>query len=636
MTEEERQRSARIVAFATVLVDLPRRIGDDHDAVVPVRPVGQCDFSARLVTATHRELATLRDGCEQPGTRERAIDGQIDPVDPVAAGRCGPDVRDRPRDGDRFTGRGRRWHGDGLHRQICRRHGHNDARCQRRPRVVVLECGLVDPGARIGAHDEVHAARNAEGYGHACRTGVGLTRRNRTIVSKLSKQRVGAIEHGVARQVDRITPADCIRHRVAEVAYAPDQRCPAAFVDRRRPHRDIDLQVRIWGVQLDHARRQPGVVGPRVGLEHLTEHITDHAEIEGALQPLWHRDAVHGFVAFVDCQCATVGHGRKHDVIAVADHIVAAQHDAIRPRRLRGRDRAVVLYRPADFDSLTTACCRRGSQRLHHQVRVVGRGGVAHDHGLVVALGIESIGCLAHLVAHIGDHRDLDVTRSPHPGWQHEHELPGTRLAGRRYAATATRRRIERQLRVEQQLAGRGIAHHDTIAPASRRRAIAGVQVVPRHGHRRPGLQFGRQHREIRHPQVRCRGDRELCRVVALCRPVGIALRDLLAHVRTERELEAPDRVVATWPGERGAALDVRTRRKLFTDSNRCSQRGVVDQCSANEIAYLDAVRPRYGHGRVAGVAHTPAQGHRAARSPACRRLQDQIGNHQIRVARQF
>ncbi|MCG3170391.1 MAG: hypothetical protein CALGDGBN_01931 [Pseudomonadales bacterium] len=86
MAEEEGLRGARVVGLAAVLVDLRGGIGDDHDAVVAVGPVGQRDQRARLVAAAHRDLAPLRDGGEQQRTGQRTVHRQVDAVDPVAAG----------------------------------------------------------------------------------------------------------------------------------------------------------------------------------------------------------------------------------------------------------------------------------------------------------------------------------------------------------------------------------------------------------------------------------------------------------------------------------------------------------------------------------------------------------------------
>ncbi|MCG3170393.1 MAG: hypothetical protein CALGDGBN_01933 [Pseudomonadales bacterium] len=452
-------------------------------------------------------------------------------------------------------------------------------------------------------------------------------------MGELPEQRVTGIEHGVGRQIDRIAPPGHVGHGVPAIAHAPHQRGVAALGDRRRAHRDLDLQVRVRCIQRDRARRQPGVVGARVGLEHLAQCVADHAEVERALQLQRHRDAVHRLVTFAGGQRAAARHRCEHDVVGVADHVVAAQHDAVRPRRLRGRDRALVLHGPADFDRIAPACRRGCRQRLDRQVRIIDRGRAAHDHGLVVAFGVDGVDDLAHVVAHIGGDGDLDVARATHAGRQHEHELPRPRFAGRRHAAAAGERRIELQLRVQQHLAGGGVAHHDAVVPATHRRGIAGVQVVPRHRHRRPGPQPGRQHREVRHPQVRRRGDRELRGVVALAGAFGIALGDFLAGVRAQRELEPSDRTVAARPGEGGAAFDVRTGREFLADIDGAAERGVVDQRAADEVAHLDAVGPRHGHGRVAVVVHPPAQRHGAARRPAGGRLDHQVRDREIRVA---
>ena len=268
MSHDNGRGQSAVVVLAGLFEHLTVRIAD-HDKTI--RPVAELRWQRHqrvvVVVVPHMQLPRLVDAGEQGCTIQRAVQREIDTVNPVTGRISLTVVVDLPAHAHLFTGRGGVRPTDGHDAQVRRRGGVDQRRREGGARVVVIKIGFVNLIIAVGTNQEKVATGAAERRLHCGAVGVGRTDRDRARVGHLRQQRIARVERGIAGQIDEVFPCRCVRRDFAGISHPPDQRHVATFLRGQWAGGDINLQIGKGRRQRDDACRQIRIVRACVGFE---------------------------------------------------------------------------------------------------------------------------------------------------------------------------------------------------------------------------------------------------------------------------------------------------------------------------------------------------------------------------------
>ena len=372
--------------------------------------------------------------------------------------------------------------------------------------VVGVETAFEDVVVDIGGQHQPVIARQAIGHRHLLR-GVIPCPGGHTAVAAEHAQADGAgAQRAVGRQPQLVIPEAAIGGGVAAVVHMPahGHRAPAGGGGRHAGKAGHQVSV-VGGEQ--HGAQRAGVVSAVVGLGIGAEGVSQQGQVVVAVQPGRHADAGVDVVTGTGGQRAVVGQAGQHDVVAIADHRIAAEDHPVNPGGGGGRQRAGVGDGKAHRHGVAAALGRWRGEAARHQVRIgFERHGLHHGRIVValIAFGDQrrASGVLVHR-----DHHPQIAHRAQAVGDAHAKAALHGPACGQRSAGGG--HRVVGHIHIDQVLTGGRVDDLHPVEPALRRGRVARVVHRPLQVEHVAGDRRGIAHLQVADRQVGRTGELE-------------------------------------------------------------------------------------------------------------------------------
>ena len=398
---------AGVVGFARVLVDAVVGIGHDDDediTAVADRDGHRRDLGGITLAGVQRSGAVLARQ-QHVVAAEDAVQRQVDPVGPLAAGALGAHVGHGVAHRGAGAGGHAGGHGDGGHAQVGPRVQADldgvtvDQRVVGAGGTVLVDLRAAATQCAVGDHAQAVGTPDLARQAHLLGAAVGDAGLEPAVVVEGAQRDDPAIG---GHQLHRVLPL-AGRAGLALVAHRPvdvDQR--TLLRHRGRVDR-VDHQVGRRRQRHRHRHRAAGVVA---GVDELERPTGADVEEPVALDALGQAHLDAAVVAVARGQLAQVA-GRAQVVARAAAVGVGRQPDRVGPRRGVGDADAAVGHRPFDRDHLPRGGHAARADRFNPQIGV---GNGHHVHGLDgLGLVVGLAGVLPHRAGGVGAHHHRAV-----------------------------------------------------------------------------------------------------------------------------------------------------------------------------------------------------------------------------------